>query len=216
MNRVSKYNRNEGITGKAVRHKKLTAAEFSALADKSNLTDEDIAYLVGTRPDRVAGWRTGAEDVPFYLCWAMDLLEIPSNLERAIAIAQPRAPFRPEFISRGRIHASINAVTEAIRNAIPEAVRVAEVWERDNPGQMHPNRSLLAEFHSVQAAAGEMNIGRRLTALTAIAGSLGMGIDVNAEIEKANAPFIRKLDAERRERNAAQKAAAPDLPNYRK
>lgn len=211
---ASRYRRPEGITGKPVTHRKLTGEEFRDLARRADLSDEDIAFMFGTRPERVAAWADGSNEAPFFVCWGLALLETPQNFDHAISIIAPRAKFRPEFTGRTRIQKHLAAVSAAVDAVRSEAVRMAETWERDNAGE-HPNRATLRRYDTIQGTAGLMNIARRLEALKEIAGQLGMGIDVNAEIEKANAPFMEKLAAERRARLAKQRAAAPELPAYR-
>jgi hypothetical protein len=199
--------------GKVVRHQRITGEEFSDLLDAANLSHIDFAYLWGTDPRKVLGWIEGTDYVPFPIAWCLPLLQKSANLELARQIVEPRAPVKPEFVERDVLEKQVDALRLSVAQHL--ASLKPEIEAAESKGEKHRSAEPARRFEILQNARGMMNISRQIDELRAISYLLDMGIDVNQEIEKANAPFIEKITADRRARSAKQRNAAPDLPAYR-
>jgi hypothetical protein len=71
-----------------VTFEKMSAAEFAQALALAEITKPEMAFLWGTRPDRVDGWTVGKDNPPFPMWWVLHLLRDPTVFDRVMNIAE--------------------------------------------------------------------------------------------------------------------------------
>lgn len=205
MNTINESN--EGTSRRPNRYRRMTPRELSEAIDKLGLSAGKIARLTGNQRKRILQWLEGTEEIPhIFHALVRVMLEFDDGVSFLLDLANEYIieQEEPGPVETTPESEEVKELIESIGEVVPEALRVADVWEDENPGRRSQFRYAIREFKRINRSRTK-NDPSNIDRLENIAGILGLGIDVNEWIAKQNMPYRQKISQRRRERQARER-----------